>query len=467
MQWHLPLASHVLNHNGGDTKSIGNLLGVLDLSVLDLVGLHDLVHLVTNIPQDVVQELNGTLAGTHTVDHTEVDVLATVSQVLASGQLSDLEELSKVEILLGSNNVDHLIELVGLVTLSNGANVTGQVERSAVLADNDSLSELLSTVLGEVGNDSTLRLLGDTGLLHSLQGVGHALGFDLGFTGVDVEVDVQTSVSLLVLGDTQVTEAAPESQCLGRAILHALEVTTGLLILADVNQLGKLGLFGGNILALLLLQLDLLLQGLDGAVLLANQAVHLDVNLEKVVDGVLLQRLLVTEVLETIGKQTVLLTPVTKVVHLDDIPAQNGVQVCEETTNDRTAQVTGVEGLSDVGRRELNDDLLLALGGVGGILETQVSVGTVGSLFGQDTAQDGLSQRQWLAEELNVRADGSRRVDEVGGGELGDHFFGELLRLLLDAEGSNLVVKFHKLAFDIKNRMLSQKINHVGFAYRQ
>jgi hypothetical protein len=100
--------------------------------------------------------------------------------------------------------------------------------------------------------------------------------------------------------------------------------------------------------------------------------------------------------------------------------------------------VTGVEGLGDVGRGELNNDLLLTLGRVGGILETHVAICTEGGLLGQDTAQDGVGQRSGLAEELQVRAKGSRRVNEVGLGEFGGQLRGELVGLLLDTEGSDL-----------------------------
>jgi hypothetical protein len=100
--------------------------------------------------------------------------------------------------------------------------------------------------------------------------------------------------------------------------------------------------------------------------------------------------------------------------------------------------MSGVEGLGDVGRGELDDDLLLALGRVGGVLKTHVAIGTKGRLFGEHTTQDGVGQRASLAEELQVRAKCSRRVDEVGLGEFGGQLRGELVGLLLDTEGGDL-----------------------------
>lgn len=85
------------------------------------------MHLVTDIAQDVIQELDGTLTGTHTTDHTEVDVLAAASQVLVAHELSDLEQLSCVKVLLGGNDVDHLVKMELLVTLDDSTDITGQV----------------------------------------------------------------------------------------------------------------------------------------------------------------------------------------------------------------------------------------------------------------------------------------------------------------------------------------------------
>lgn len=397
------------------------------------------MHLVTDIAQDVIQELDGTFTGAHTTDHTEVDMLAAASQVLVTHELSDLEQLSSVQVLLGGNDVDHLVEVELLVTLDNSTDITGQVQRSTVLADNDSLAKLLGAVLGEVDNNGTIRLLGDAALLHGAVGRGHALVLDLGLSRVDVKVDVQTGVSRLVLLDTELTESLPEGESIRFAVLHALEVPTGLLVLAGIDQLLQLSLLSGHVLALLLLGLNLLLELLDRAILLRHNVVDLDIHIEQVVDRVLGELLLITKVLEAVGEQTILLTPVTEVVHLDHIPAHDGVQVGKETTNNGTPQVTGVEGLGDVGRRELDDDLLAALGGVRGVPQTLVSVGTIGSAVLEDAAEDGVHQRLRPEEELEVNTSNAGRLDEVGFGELLGEFLAEFLGVLLDSEGWDLV----------------------------
>jgi len=96
-----------------------------------------------------------------------------------------------------------------------------------------------------------------------------------------------------------------------------------------------------------------------------------------------------------------------------------------------------VEGLRDVRTRELNNDLLLALGGVRRVLQTLVAIGTKSSLLLQNTAKHGLSEGLGLAEELQMRA-GDAGGDEVGFGEFGGQFLAKLLRVLLDTERGNL-----------------------------
>jgi len=397
------------------------------------------VHLVTNIVQNVVQELNCSLTGRHALHHTEVDMLATASQILVARQLGDLEELSKMQILLGGDNVNHLVKVVLFITLEDSTNITGQIQRSTILANNDGLAQLLSAVLLKVGNDGTIGVLRDTSFLHVLVGLGHALGLDLRFSRVDVEVNVKTGIGLLVLVDTEVTEATPQGERLGVLVLHALEVTARLLILTGIHKLGNLGLQSGDILVLLLLGLDLLLQLLDGLLFLADNLVDLDVDIEQVVDGVLVQGLLVTEVLESVGQKTVLLTPVTEVVHLDHFPSHHSVEVGKETTNDGTAQMTSMERLGNVGRGELNDDLLLALRGVGGVPKALVAIGTVGFLLVQNAAQNSLRQGLTLEEEHQLRTADDGLVDEFGLGELVGEFLGQFLGVLgFDLEGRDL-----------------------------
>jgi hypothetical protein len=82
-----------------------------------------------------------------------------------------------------------------------------------------------------------------------------------------------------------------------------------------------------------------------------------------------------------------------------------------------------MEGLRDVGRRELDDDLFPALGGVLGVDESLVSIGTKGLLRFQNLSNDSLCKSVRPEEELEVRAERDGREDEVRFGK----FFGEFL----------------------------------------
>jgi hypothetical protein len=111
------LSRHVLDHDTADTKNVGNSLRVLNLRVLDLVLSHNLVHLVGDVSENVVKEFDSTLSGAHTQNHTEVDVLALLGNILMAHKLNGLEELLQVKILLRSNNVDHVVKLVLLLSV--------------------------------------------------------------------------------------------------------------------------------------------------------------------------------------------------------------------------------------------------------------------------------------------------------------------------------------------------------------
>ncbi|KAH3686596.1 hypothetical protein WICPIJ_002440 [Wickerhamomyces pijperi] len=165
------LGLHILDHDGGDTNVVGNLFWVLDLSVLVLVLLHDLVHLVSGFFQDLVQENNGTLTSRHTLHHTEVDVQQLGGPVVAH-LLQDFKELGGVQVLLGGNDVDHLVEGVGLVTLDSFTDVSGQVDLGTVGLLDNTLPQLL-VESGQVDQQGTSVFVGQPGLSELVNDVVH------------------------------------------------------------------------------------------------------------------------------------------------------------------------------------------------------------------------------------------------------------------------------------------------------
>lgn len=78
--------------------------------------------------------------------------------------------------------------------------------------------------------------------------------------------------------------------------------------------------------------------------------------MEQVVNWVVDQSLFATISFISNGKKTILLSPVTKVVHRNGFPAISIIDIANETANDGRSQVTGVEWFCNVGRRVLNDD---------------------------------------------------------------------------------------------------------------
>lgn len=116
------------------------------------------------------------------------------------------------------------------------------------------------------------------------------------------------------------------------------------------------------------------------------------------------QGILISPLLPGQSQKTVLLTPITEVVDSRDIPTGTLVQLGEETTDDGTSQMAGVERLGNIGRGEFDNDLLLSGFRVVGVLETVVGVLAIilGALSnGRDNELGKLAR---LEEECNKRA---------------------------------------------------------------
>ena len=112
-----------------------------------------------------------------------------------------------MEVLLARDDVNHLVELVLLPSLGGTSDVTRDVDVGAVLLPENRLAHL---VLFEVDDERALGLLGDADGLELGDGGRLAGVRDLRLARVDVEVDVETTVRLLVLDDRQVAELLPQ-----------------------------------------------------------------------------------------------------------------------------------------------------------------------------------------------------------------------------------------------------------------
>lgn len=60
-------------------------------------------------------QLDSTLPGTHTKNQAEVDVLASLRDVVIAEKLNDLEELLQVQVLGARDDIDHVVKLMLLV----------------------------------------------------------------------------------------------------------------------------------------------------------------------------------------------------------------------------------------------------------------------------------------------------------------------------------------------------------------
>lgn len=237
-------------------------------------------------------------------------------------QLEHLEELRTVQVLLRGNHIDHLVKVVLLVPRDCLRNVARQVQRRAVLALNDGLFQL---VLAQVGQQCPVLFPRHKVFRTQLsERVLDLLLVDLRLATVLVKVHVQTRVRLLVLLNRQRAETLPLHEILLHTVFHPFEELARLFV---------------DLLAL--------------AALFGRKLVDLDVHIEQVLHRVRLQLLLVAKATPAERQQTKLLAPVTQVVQALHVPAIGLVQIRQERTDDRATQMTSVEGLRDIRRREL------------------------------------------------------------------------------------------------------------------
>lgn len=127
----VPLGGHVLDLDTSDGGFLRNGLGILNSGIFGFVLLHLFMHDGLGLLDDLVQEHNCTLSGAHAVNETEVYVL----EAVGPGELQELEnfeELGCVEILCGGDDVDHLVELILVVSLNGASDITGEVDGSAI-----------------------------------------------------------------------------------------------------------------------------------------------------------------------------------------------------------------------------------------------------------------------------------------------------------------------------------------------
>ena len=116
-------------------------------------------------------------------------------------------------------------------------------------------------------------------------------------------------------------EALPDAERLRLAVHHALEIFPSLLVDTLGFNLLDLSLLRRRILALFLELRSLGLESLHLLRLFVLYVADPDVDVIQVSNGVLDEFLLVSVEIETNSQYTVLLSPVSEVVHANDVPA--------------------------------------------------------------------------------------------------------------------------------------------------
>lgn len=120
-------------------------------------------------------------------------------------------------------------------------------------------------------------------------------------------------------------ESLPDTESLGLTIYHALEVPPSLLINAVRLNLLDLVLLLRCVLALLFELRDLGLESLDLLSLFVLYVADLDVDVVQVTNRVLDELFFAAVEIETNSQHTVLLSPVSEVVHTNDVPSRTFV----------------------------------------------------------------------------------------------------------------------------------------------
>jgi len=164
------LGRHILDNDSRKTDNVRNCQRVLDQGVLFGGLFHDLMHRVPSLLQNILEEDHFAFSRRHALDHAKGDVLARLAPVVAHLQrdghppfsnanlylAEHVEQLSEVELLLGSDDVDHLIKLVLFEALVGGGDIAGDVERGAVRLADDRDTHALC---GHVTDESALVVL--------------------------------------------------------------------------------------------------------------------------------------------------------------------------------------------------------------------------------------------------------------------------------------------------------------------
>ncbi|TKW48928.1 hypothetical protein CTA1_11152 [Colletotrichum tanaceti] len=316
------LRLHVLRQEGRDAERLGRREGRPGV----LLRRHGVPHRVGALVQHVAQQVRVAQLGRQALHLAKVDVLDLAGHVAPPHQLERLDHAAEVRVLLGVDDVDHPVEPVPLLPVQDRREVPREVHGRARPVADHAGAESLGPVLLEVDEPRAVALFRDALGLEEGLDLADGVRRHLGLARVLVELDAQAGVRLGVVLDIDLSESRRQRHGFRVALLHPLEEGVSLGVDALRLDLGRL--------------------------------VDLGVDVEQVADGVSAELLLGPKPVPADGEQGDVLAPVAQVVQPDDVPPHALVEVGDRGAVDGAAEVSAFELGRNVGRGELDDDLL-------------------------------------------------------------------------------------------------------------
>mmetsp|Transcript_34874 Transcript_34874/g.98400 ORF Transcript_34874/g.98400 Transcript_34874/m.98400 type:complete len:298 (+) Transcript_34874:796-1689(+) len=233
--------------------------------------------------------------------------------------LQDSEQLLKVVILGRSNHIIHFVKLVLVVARNSGGDITRNIQGGTITLPHQHITKLLFLA---VDNLAAFVVFQQLFFLQFFADLLHFLA-KLRFPGINIKSDTQASVDRLVLFNAQITKLLPQGQGLWISALHSSKICTGLVM--------DCGIFFGIL-------------------------VNFHVDVKEMHNRVFFQFFFRPVLVKSNSKNTILLTPVTEVINCNHFVPQRLVQILEEISDNRRAQMPSVERFGDIWRRVFHND---------------------------------------------------------------------------------------------------------------
>ena len=240
---------------------------------------------------------------------------------LESHEIQYLLQLLEIQVLLRSDDVDVLIEIVFFLTINGGSQVAGAVQRRSVGLGDQRRRHAVGLQIYDLRAPGFLK---QSLVLQHLDDAGHLIGIEA-LAVDDVILDVQHLINAVELSHGLVLEPLPEPDFFRLALFQISECLPGLVLQLRV-----------------LLRLN----------------VELGIIAEQRCDLVGLYILLISPLAVSYDHLAELCAVVARVVPAAYIVSQCLIDQIDGIADDRAPDVTDVERLGDIGRGVLHDNQL-------------------------------------------------------------------------------------------------------------